>query len=71
MIGLNIYLASYDMSDPENSDYGNKVTDTQFYFIAALLFVLSFALTIVYSILLKRLKLFYPNFYKKEKKKVK
>lgn len=69
---INCLLFSYDLldNDPSVKNYGTIITDAQFYFIAGIFILFIITLSIVDILLLKRLKIFYPNFYKKEKKKV-
>jgi hypothetical protein len=68
---MALYLRS-DLSSrvQEDKDAIASVRIAERYFSAALFFIIMVAVLSVDILLLKRLKLFYPNFYKKERGKV-
>ena len=76
LVGLTIFVVillgcyRFDWDDDDMLAYGQLVIKIQFYLVAALFIIIIICLLVVDILLLKRLKIFYPNFYQKEKNKV-
>ena len=72
IISFSVLFMKSDLSstDPDEEAYIVHVRVGERYFTAALMFCIMVTLTVVDIRLLSRLKLFYPGFYEKEKKKV-
>lgn len=71
VVFLSLYLRSDLLSrEPETVSFIERVRLADRYYCACLFFAIMVAIIVIDYMLLKRLKLFYPNFYKKEKGKV-